>query len=155
MTSIVQNNHQKKGQNCEILDMRLHCFGCRARQKFGRTFHTFHEEEIAKLLLKNIARTARIQLNWGLHILTTKTKENQRVITKPKENQLKLLYPAVLVSAINVPEPIFVGWRVTDIEPILSPSSLPEVISLTSCNPRNNKTSFTFICQFFWWSLHA
>ena len=84
MMSIVQNNHQKKGQNWEILGIRLHCFGCRARQKYGGTYYTFHEEEKAKLLLKNIARTARIQLNWGLHISTTETKENQTVITKIK-----------------------------------------------------------------------
>ena len=63
MMSIVQNNHQKKGQNSEILGIRLHCFGCRARQKYGKTYYTFHEEEKAKLLLKNIARRARIQLN--------------------------------------------------------------------------------------------
>lgn len=44
-------------------------------------------------------------------------------------------YPAVLVSAINVPQPTLDGWRVTDIEPILSPKSFPEVISLISCNP--------------------
>ena len=63
MMSIVQNNHQKKGQNWEILGIRLHCFGCRARQKYGGTYYTFYEEEKAKLLLKNIARRARIQLN--------------------------------------------------------------------------------------------
>ena len=84
MMSIVQNNHQKKGQNWEILGIRLHCFGCRARQKYGGTYYTFYEEEKAKLLLKNIARRVRIQLNWGLHISTTETKENQTVITKPK-----------------------------------------------------------------------
>ena len=43
----------------ESLGMPLHCFGC-AVQNCGRTFHMFHEEDIAKLLPKYIAGTARI-----------------------------------------------------------------------------------------------
>lgn len=146
MMSIVQNNHQKKGQNWEILGTKLHCFGCRARQKYGRTFHTFHDKEKAKLLLKNIARRARIQLNiLRSSYLDHRNKRKSSSNNKNKIKSIRLHYPAVLVSAIKVPEPIFVGWRVTDIEPILSPSSLPEVISLISCNPRNNKTSYLFV----------
>ena len=41
--------------------MRLICFGT-AKQNAG-TFHSFCEEEIGKLLVKNIAGTARIQLD--------------------------------------------------------------------------------------------
>ena len=49
--------------------MRLHFFG-RAVQFNDRTFHAFCEEEIGELpvMPKNIARTARIQLD-GQHLL--------------------------------------------------------------------------------------
>ena len=40
--------------------MRLICFG--RAILYGATFHSFCEEEIGKLLAKNIARTARLQL---------------------------------------------------------------------------------------------
>ena len=56
-------------QNCQIIEplteidlgTRLSCFGSDKKQ----TFHPFHEEEVlvGKLLAKNIARTARKQLN--------------------------------------------------------------------------------------------
>lgn len=52
-----------------------------------------------------------------------------------KTSDNTLTYPAVRVSAENIPEPMLVGLRVTDVEPILSPSSFPEVMSRISCNP--------------------
>ena len=47
--------------------MRLHFFG-RAVQFNDRTFYGFCEEDIGELMPKNIARTARIQLD-GQHLL--------------------------------------------------------------------------------------
>ena len=44
------------------LGMRLHGFGKSVQN--GKTFHMFFKEEVAKLVLpKNIATTARIQVN--------------------------------------------------------------------------------------------
>ena len=64
ITSILQHDCQKIGLKAE---MRLHFFG-RAVQFNDRTFHAFCEEEIGELMPKNIARTARIQLD-GQHLL--------------------------------------------------------------------------------------
>ena len=62
---ILQYKCQKKKDSklhVVSLGMRLHGFGKSVQN--GRTFHMFFKEEIAKLVLpKNIATTARIQVN--------------------------------------------------------------------------------------------
>ena len=42
------------------------CFGCENKQ--WRTFHSFQEKELGEIIAKNIARTARTQLE-GRHLL--------------------------------------------------------------------------------------
>lgn len=67
--SIIKGNHKKKGMQARSLGDKVtlfnhnaHCTAhCRAVEN-GQTFHMFSEEEITKLLTKNIPRTARIQL---------------------------------------------------------------------------------------------
>ena len=52
--------------NQDNLGMSLSCFG--SDYKMAEHFHSIHEEEIGKLLAKNVAKTARRQLN-GQHLL--------------------------------------------------------------------------------------
>ena len=47
--------------NQKALETRLSCFGKAVRNR--GIFHSFYEEVIGDLLAKNIARTARIQLD--------------------------------------------------------------------------------------------
>ena len=55
-------------QNCQIIEQLTEI-------QNGRTFYSFHKEEIGELLAKNVARTARKQLS-GQHLLLKKYSQN-------------------------------------------------------------------------------